>query len=381
MATSSKNSGGSSGTKGPVTSNGTQGPILAKQGPVKPTSGVMGSSYIPGQSTTSTAPKGPVTPKGSIGPKGPKTTGSTGPAATGTATTGSTGSTGTSDFQAAQTQNRVNWKEVLKTTLTQWGLPTLIPKVQGYIDQGYTSDTAFLMVQNEPEYKTRFAGNEARVKAGLAPLSPDVYLSNESAYAAYMRDAGLPKGFYDDPATDFANFIGNNVSPTELQARVSLAADVLDNSDPMIADTLQAYYGLDRGAMLAHILDPQTARPFIDKQMSAAKMGVNAKQQGVNIGLNTAEQLSNMGISQYQAQQGFENISAEAQTLNKLSNIYGDSVGNFTQEQAIAAEFGGVDSAEAKARKQKLIQTEKGQFAGSSGTSKSSFAQQQTGQF
>lgn len=287
----------------------------------------------------------------------------------------------TVDPNAAQTAfNKQNWKELLKTTLGNWGLPTLIPKIQGYIDNGYSNETALLMIQSEPEYLTRFSGNAARIKAGLGPLDPGTYLATEDSYRAAMRSAGLPIGFYDDPQSDFSNFIANDVSPTELNSRIDIASNILEGADPMLVNQIQSYYGLDKGAMLAHILDPQAAVPFVNQQIKNAQMGVMASRQGVNIDVSTAQNIGNLGLLPSQTQAGFQRIAQEADTLNQLSSRYGNQVGSYGQEQAIAETFGGQDAAQAAMLKKKLIQTEQGQFAGSSGTGKSSFAQQQTGQ-
>lgn len=282
-------------------------------------------------------------------------------------------------YAAAQQQNRKNWKEELKVVLTQWGLSSLIPVIQGYIDQGYSKDTATLMIQNEPVYKQRFAGNEARIKSGLAPLDPATYLSTESSYAAAMRAAGLPEGFYDDPVTDFSTFIGNNVSPSELQSRINLASDILDNSDSATIEQLQTYYGLDKGTMLAHILDPKAALPFINKQIQAVEIGAAAARQGMNIGVATAESLQNLGVTGQQAKQGFQQIAEIVPMAQKLSSIY-NRESQYGQDQAMAEVFGGVGGADATQRRKKLTALEQAQFSGSSGTGKSSFAQQQLGQ-
>ena len=78
---------------------------------------------------------------------------------------------------------------------TQYGLASLAPKIVEYIRNGYSADTASIMLQDTSEYKTRFAGNAARVKAGLSALSPAQYLSTEKSYGDVMRKYGLPAGF------------------------------------------------------------------------------------------------------------------------------------------------------------------------------------------
>ena len=89
---------------------------------------------------------------------------------------------------ATNIQNRQNWKELLKITLTNWGLPSLVPVVQGYIDQGYTGETAALMIQSEPVYQQRFAGNVARQKSGLSVLSPDKSYANLGKKEKYIKN-------------------------------------------------------------------------------------------------------------------------------------------------------------------------------------------------
>lgn len=291
----------------------------------------------------------------------------------------STTTTTPDPYAAAQQQNRQNWKELLKTTLSNWGLTSLIPVVQGYIDQGYTSDTALLMIQNTPEYKQRFAGNQQRIAAGFAPLSPDVYLSTEASYASAMRAAGLPAGFYDEPS-DFSTFIGNNVSSAEVQSRINIAADFVDNVDPFITDQLSTYYGLDKGSMIAYALDPSRALPFIQKQVQAAQVGAEAARQGVNIGVSTAESLGTLGVTQAQARQGFEEVAQIVPIAQKLSQITAGEE-KFGTEQAITSVFGGEGSVEQKRRLQKLAQTEQSRFAGQAGVGSPSLGMSKQGQF
>lgn len=53
-----------------------------------------------------------------------------------------------------------------------YGLQSLAGKIYDYVKNGYSSDTISIMLQDTDEYKTRFAGNQARIKAGLPVLSP-----------------------------------------------------------------------------------------------------------------------------------------------------------------------------------------------------------------
>ncbi len=97
-----------------------------------------------------------------------------------------------------QTQ-RTDWVEYTTQMFNNYGLGTLAPKITEYVQQGFSPDTVTLKLQETPEYKQRFIGNENRKKAGLQPLTPAEYISAEASYKKVMRDAQLPAGFYDQP--------------------------------------------------------------------------------------------------------------------------------------------------------------------------------------
>ena len=284
------------------------------------------------------------------------------------------------DPNAAQTTfNRQNWKELLKTTLTNWGLPTLVPTVQGYIDQGYTGETAALMIQNEPVYQQRFAGNVARQKAGLPVLSPDEYLSTESAYRQSMRAANLPTGFYDDPS-DFSKFIAADVSPSELKSRVDAASLSITNADPYYTSSLARLYGVGTGDMVAYALDPERALPLINKQVQAAQFAAEGARQGFETPAALAETYTGLGVTQQQARQGFEQVAQILPEAQRLSQITaGAKPVGF--EQVTSAVLGGEGSAAYKKQLQDLAEQEQSRFAGQAGVGRGSLSRQTSGQF
>ena len=293
----------------------------------------------------------------------------------------SSGGTTTPDPYAAQNaQNRQNWKELLKITLTNWGLTSLIPTVQGYIDQGYTGDTAALMIQNEPAYKQRFAGNVQRQAAGLPVLSPDEYLATESAYRQSMRAANLPAGFYDDPS-DFSKFIAADVSPAELKSRVDAAALSINNADPYYTDSLSKLYGIGTGDMVAYALDPERALPLINKQVQAAQFAAEGARQGFQTSAAFAETYSGqLGVSQQKAREGFEKVAQILPQAQKLSQMTsGAQPVGF--EEVTSAVFGGANSAAYKQQLQKLSEQEQSRFAGQAGVFRGSLNRPASSQF
>ena len=82
-------------------------------------------------------------------------------------------------------------------------------------------------------------------------------------------------------------------------------------------------------------------------------------------GLTKFEDLQKYGVNLATARAGYSNIAEELPTATKLSNVYNETGITYGQTEAEAEQF--KDSAEAKRKKQKLIETEKASFQGSSG--------------
>ena len=275
---------------------------------------------------------------------------------------------------------RTDWVEYTTQLFNNYGLGSLAPKITEFIQMGYSPDTVTLKLQETPEYKQRFSGNETRRKAGLPVLSPAEYLSTESAYRESMRAANLPKGFYDDPS-DFSNFIANDVSPSELKSRVDAAALSINNADPYYTSSLARLYGIGTGDMVAYALDPERALPLINKQVQAAQFAAEGARQGFKTPAALAETYTGMGVSQAQARQGFEQVAQILPEAQKLSQISSGTTAPVGFAEVTSAVLGGEQSAEYKRRLQRLAEMEQSRFAGQAGVGRGSLAKPNSGQF
>jgi hypothetical protein len=277
------------------------------------------------------------------------------------------------------TEDRVDSIAYLQDLFAQYGLASLANTIVDLKQQGLTDRLVSIKLKETPEYKQRFIGNENRKKAGLQPLTPAEYISAEASYKKVMRDSQLPAGFYDQP-DDFAKFLGNDVSPSELQQRVDIANQSIQNADPYYTDSLRRLYGLQSGDMLAYALDPERALPFITRQQKAAQFGAEAARQGLQVTTPIAETYTDqLGVTQAQARQGFEQVAGILPTAEKLSQISAGTkpVG---MEEATSAVFGGAGSAEYKQRIQRLSEEEQSRFAGQAGVGRGSLSRNMSGQ-
>jgi hypothetical protein len=279
---------------------------------------------------------------------------------------------------AADQAKQVNAIAALTATFNAMGLGSEIAgAITDMVQRGYTTDTIMLIAQDPNSkdpvalaFQKRFAGNAARIKAGLAPLAPAEYMATERAYRQTMEAAGLPKGFYDSP-DDYTKFIANDVSPSELKARVEVAADAVANADPFYVNSLKSMYGLTTGDMIAHALDPQMALPLLQKQQAAAKIGSAAAREGWGISATGAENLYTQGVSQAQAEQGFRTVAGMQTAQQKLAQIWGGDTAAQGQN-LVASTFGTAGAAYADQQIKALQQKEIGSFSGGSGAAKGS---------
>jgi hypothetical protein len=315
----------------------------------------------PGVTGTPTSVPTGVTPVGGGPiPQGPPVpiTGGTG------GTTGGGTPTGTGNPAGDLTGDQRDAYSFLVDEFDQFGLGTLAPTIFNYIKQGYGADTITLLLQDTPEYKQRFAGNELRAKAGLGVLSPAQYLSTESSYRAILANAGLPKSFYDQPS-DFAAWIGGDVSPTEIQNRVNLEQQTVAQAPNEVKQALTDLYGVSEGDMVAYFLDQSKAVPLLQLQAQAAQIGGQALMRGLSDA--NAGRLAELGISTAQATTGYSQIGESLNTLQQIAQRFGT---NFSQTEAENAIFNpnAVVNGENATRKQgSLIDQEKALFSGNTG--------------
>jgi LysM repeat protein len=265
--------------------------------------------------------------------------------------------------------------KIIADRFAKYGLASLGAKVLDLARQGYSEDTITLELQNTPEYQQRFAANATRIKKGLTVLTPAEYLANEDAYRQTLRAYGLTQ--FDNDAY-VRQFIENDVSPSELSTRVSMAVQRVQNADPAIARTLKDYYGIGSTDMVAYVLDPNQQLPKIQRQIAAAEIGVAARVQGLETGVSVAEQLAAQGITQAEAQKGYATIADILPTAQKLSEIYGTTLPGYNQAEAEQEVFNTLASAQRK--RKALTEREIATFSGKSGTTKASLLSTTGGQ-
>jgi hypothetical protein len=254
-----------------------------------------------------------------------------------------------------------------------YGLGTLAPRILELVQSGYSADTIAIQLQQTEEYQRRFIANKARVAAGLNALSPAEYISTERAYRQVMIDAGLPTGFYDSQS-DFEKFLERDISPTEIQSRVAVVQDALNNADAATMNYFKQFY--NTGDIVAYALDPERASSVLEKRYRASQVAGAASGQGLRIDQATAESLASQGVTQETARSGFGFVASELPTVEKMSSIYGGE--DVTMQDLVSEAFTG--NAAAAQKRSKLASQERAAFSGKTGAGKSTLSKARAGQ-
>jgi hypothetical protein len=172
--------------------------------------------------------------------------------------------------------------------------------------------------------------------------------------------------------------IGSDVSPVELEERIQLAVDRVNNASPEVIASLEEFYpGVNKANLVAYVLDPQKALPLIQRQVRAAEIGAGARQAGLRTGASRAEELAQLGITAEQARQGFQNVAEVLPRGQQLSEFYREAP--LTQTEVESEVFGTTGAVEARRRRERLVGREQASFAGTSGIAQGALARERAG--
>ena len=240
--------------------------------------------------------------------------------------------------------------DIIGNVLADYGLTELRDFVHNLVFTRNIVDENIIIgeLRQQPAYKQRFAGNEARRAAGMNVLSESEYIRLENTFAQTMRQSGLPKGFYDEKS-DFVSLIANDVSPAELASRVQDGYQAVRDADPEVVLEMQRLYGVDEGSLAAYFLDPEKATPVLLQQARAAQIGgQGVRQAGYQISAAQAEELARAGVSSEQARAGFQAIAGAEELFTALPGQTGEDI---TQEEAVAGVFATSAAAQQRIRR------------------------------
>lgn len=285
--------------------------------------------------------------------------------------------------QAAQQRDRL--LEVTRTYFRENGMEAFITGMEKYIRQGYSGDQVMVMLSADPDYKTawdtRFAGNVARAKNGLSQLLPAQYIALEQGYKQLFLRYGVPADMFDSP-DDLAALIGNDVSPVEVNDRLSLASRYLNYAgNAEVKQQLKDIYGMSDGELLAYVLDPKKTQTYLESEtrrnFARANVGGAAATQGVKLTNDFRDEIagiltSNASDASFDAiNSRFGEVAAQAPAYARLGSL---SFVDATSDDLVREQFGTAGAADATNKKKALAAQERARFGGQSGLGSTSLS-------
>ena len=268
--------------------------------------------------------------------------------------------------------------DIIKKTLAYYGLTdaAFLTEVGNLwtskvITDQSTVDDIGVAMQDSPAFAARFPANKILKDAGKGQKSVTDYLRLESDFKNVLSSSGMPPGFYDDPS-DFQNWIANDTSPNEIQGRIEMGYQAVNNASPEVISQFERLYGATKGDLAAYFIDPTRAKPTFDRYQAQreARAAVVASQAQLqaNIGLTAqqSEELVRAGVeTQQQAQAGFMDIQNQQGLFATTTAEAASGQQNITQEQQIAGTFGTNAAARKKIEDRKRKRTSAFEAGGS----------------
>lgn len=166
-------------------------------------------------------------------------------------------------------------------------------------------------------------------------MSAAEVLAYENDVRQMMSRAGLPTTFYDEPK-DFHKLILSDMSPSEVNDRITQAYDYVLSAPPEVRAAFNEFYGQGAGdAQLASwALDPdRTVRDISKATRTAYTAGIGEKF-GIQVSRAAAESIADLPKTEAGIAQGMEQIAS-------MSPLFTESIG---ESNDLTAGNEGIDS-------------------------------------
>lgn len=215
--------------------------------------------------------------------------------------------------------------EMLQFYLEDWGLESLAGDAKNMLIEGDSIDVITLKLAETDAYKARFSANASRRAAGLPVLSPAEYIATEREYREVMRRNGLPEGFYDT-LDDYKRFLENDLSPSELNDRATMASVRFINAGTEMREQWDRF-GFTPGMAIAAMLDPDRALPMLERTANAVSIATQAQrafEDRNRLSVDRADELARLGVTDTEAEKAFGELAGRQdrdQFLGGLSGV------------------------------------------------------------
>lgn len=242
--------------------------------------------------------------------------------------------------------------DVLRAQLDDFGLGSLTNFVLNLLnDPNATDEYILAQIRGTTEYAQRFPAM-ADLKAAGKAISEQSYIDYERTVRESAQQAGIPASMFDSEYV--AKMLRSDVSPSEFQKRIGMAAAAAYTAPEETRRALQDLYGIGQADLTAYWLDPDAALPVLTLRQQAADIAGTGLRNEIAISKQYAEELVKQGTTQSEAARGFESAAG----VQGLTAGRGETA---TQDDLVRSQFG---DQQARQKVQRVASTRTAQFAG-----------------
>lgn len=272
---------------------------------------------------------------------------------------------GESAEDAAQARLNRDIYETIRAQLAEYEIvgPEIDDLLQELLEDDASEAEWTNRIRQTETWRTRFAGNEERLRRGLNVLDPRTYIAWEQQARQLMREANMPAGFFDQTA-DFVEMIGKDVSINELNRRITNGYVKVSQAPAEIRQAFNDYFGANGDAALASLfLNFEKGADVLERHVAAAQFGGTARRFGFRDDQVIATRAAELGIGLDAAEQGM------AQVID-INHLFTETVTEDADFQAEREGFGSVfgfapeDTEKIRRRREQRVASASGSMSG-----------------
>jgi len=259
------------------------------------------------------------------------------------------------------------WEIIYNFLEQSYGLGELADWAWQLTKDGASEMEIRLALPNQPEFKAKYPAYEELAKRGEA-ISIEAYANYTRNVRQSLKEYGLSQVFATPQ--HIAEMMLNNVSESEAQERMAIAADAAFRAPDEVRAALRERLGLSESDLVSYWLDPDRMTPELRRQYQSAQIQGAAIASGMTTNYDQYDRLTSLGVDYSTARQGYD----EASRRRDLTNTEFGQADALTREDVVGSVFGEAAQArrterEAARRAARYRSSEGGAAAGNTGVS------------
>lgn len=222
-------------------------------------------------------------------------------------------------------------------TLAQWAWALHV--------SGVDDKTIARQIYQTKPFQTAYPAYDQLKQTGVID-SASGYRGITAQYRSNMEAAGIDPTKYGTN-DQLAQLMLGNVSPAEITARLQVYQNAVNNVPVEAKAYLAQHYGISNSDLMDIFMNPADTLPDLESKAAASAVGGAAARGGWgDLDTASAMALANLGVTQAQADQGFQKLAGMGEFTSDVGGT-----GSVSKQEELGAVLGGNATAQQKLQK------------------------------